>query len=1069
VTLVAATAAVAMNAGTAAARPSPTLGAARLADAGKIDSGYSHTCVVRSGGRVACWGDNAFGQLGDGTKDDKRTPVFVRGISDAVAVAAGGDHTCAIRAGGSVVCWGKNSFAELGTGSRTGPEACSLGIACSTRAASVVGLTNAVAIAAAPQHTCAVLGDGTARCWGRNSAGELGTGSYDGPDNCSDDPDYPTACSLRPAAVTGITNAAAIAAGDRHTCALSSAGAVTCWGWQHDIHDEYGYYVGQVSSPTPVIVSGLGTATAIALGDNHGSGVKCAVLSNGRVACWGNGTYGALGNGSGASSIGPLLVGGIDDATSVAVGYAGACALRASGSVACWGDGHTGQLGNPSAPAWSGVPVPVITVGDAQQLGAGGGHGWAQACAWSAEDRIYCWGDNYNGQLGDGSSATRSSSPVLVAPVAGPPPVTPKRMLAFGDSYTSGEGLVPEGDLSYDCATDLHQDRYFADTTVPVSRLGNLQTSFWMSRDCDTRTLSNVEPVGWMARPQRAYENFCHRHARAYPNQIRTAFGIAASDYQFVACSGAVTNNVGLVDQPKAQHASPGSPLNVAGGLTQIDTIAPQFLTDRPDLVTIGIGGNDAGFGGLINRCLADCLADQEFVDATMANIRGHVFKQLRTTFVKLAEKFSPATVIAFGYPSIIGDPELPCASTGFGPWKVNKPELLWLRDDVIPAINASVAKAAAEAGVVYADITEATRGHELCSDAEVRWINGVRLGDDHELHEGTPKVIGRESFHPNQWGHDAIADSFVEHFTDGAGHLTVTDNPPPAPQTPDPGSPSLYLGSVNAGAVAPCGTDCLQPAACVQGCRLHVDAQGFAPTSNLSVSLRSDPVQRATARLTAELHASSVLLGTLHTDIHGDATGDFQLPADVPAGNYGIVVESDTGVIQYGSDFIKVVDAPAGDDDDPGDTDDPGSPTTGFSSTETSEPPGSPVGAALSPSPAPERSPSLKATLSVRWQVGRATTRLVSGQVRGAVAGMQVRITCRAPRQRRSGCRYRSRVRTITRSAKRVSLGTATRMTLRPGTILTVTLTRPGWTGTRYEFRIRDHRRPSRHVSVTT
>lgn len=101
----------------------------------------------------------------------------------------------------------------------------------------------------------------------------------------------------------------------------------------------------------------------------------------------------------------------------------------------------------------------------------------------------------------------------------------------------------------------------------------------------------------------------------------------------------------------------------------------------------------------------------------------------------------------------------------------------LWVRDDLIPALNQTVKQAAAEAGVVFADITDATRGHELCSDPadRRRWINGVRVGDDQ-----LGGTVGSETFHPNQWVHDAIAKYFTDHYTNAAGKLTV-HNPPAA------------------------------------------------------------------------------------------------------------------------------------------------------------------------------------------------------------------------------------------------------------------------------------------------
>jgi alpha-tubulin suppressor-like RCC1 family protein len=133
-----------------------------------LAAGEFHTCAVLADGTVRCWGENTFGQLGDGTTDNTRPlPVPVSGLSTAaVGLAAGRDHTCAVLADGSGRCWGGNAFGQIGDGTTTGrvlPMA-------------VNGLTNAVAIAAGGDHTCARLADGSVRCWGSNISGQLGDG-----------------------------------------------------------------------------------------------------------------------------------------------------------------------------------------------------------------------------------------------------------------------------------------------------------------------------------------------------------------------------------------------------------------------------------------------------------------------------------------------------------------------------------------------------------------------------------------------------------------------------------------------------------------------------------------------------------------------------------------------------------------------------------------------------------------------------------------------------------------------------------------------------------------------------
>src|SRR5213596_3433670 len=291
-----------------------------------VAAGGLHTCMRLPDGTVQCWGRNNFGQLGngDGSLTSSSVPVAVRGLTTATRVVTGDAHTCALLGDGTVQCWGVGDSGQRGDGTFNN---------ISTVPVAVVGLTNAVAVAARGYHSCALLGDGTVRCWGRNVDGQLGDGTVA-------DPATGPPGSSTPVQVSGITGAAAVIAGGYHTCALFADGTAQCWGRNHDGQLGDGTFT---RSSTPVRVGGLTGAAAVTGGFYH----TCALLGDGTVQCWGQNYEGQLGNGLvGGVSTTPALVAGLANVSAVSGGYRHTCALLRDGTVQCWGRNVEGQLGD---------------------------------------------------------------------------------------------------------------------------------------------------------------------------------------------------------------------------------------------------------------------------------------------------------------------------------------------------------------------------------------------------------------------------------------------------------------------------------------------------------------------------------------------------------------------------------------------------------------------------------------------------------------------------------------------------------------------------------------------------
>jgi hypothetical protein len=248
----------------------------------------SFTCAVRSTGTVSCWGDNTFGQLGNGTTTSSSTPVTVTGLSNATAIGVGNRFACALKSDGTVACWGNATAGALGNGQSTGNF---------TTPVAVTGVTGAVGIAAAYQAACAVKSSGAVACWGNNNQGQLGNGT--------------TTSSLTPVTVSGLNNATAITACDGSSvttvCTATTAGGAVCWG--NNTSGQIGNGT-TTTSLVPAAVTGLTGAVQTAVGGGAGTGQAsaCSLLSTGTIVCWGSNSFGALGNNSLTSSTSPVTV-----------------------------------------------------------------------------------------------------------------------------------------------------------------------------------------------------------------------------------------------------------------------------------------------------------------------------------------------------------------------------------------------------------------------------------------------------------------------------------------------------------------------------------------------------------------------------------------------------------------------------------------------------------------------------------------------------------------------------------------------------------------------------------------
>jgi alpha-tubulin suppressor-like RCC1 family protein len=311
----------------------------------QVSTGAAHTCAATQAGSALCWGDNASGQVTGASTTDQVAPVAPSGISGLVReTAAGGVHSCARTASGAVYCWGGNTVGQVGNGAAN---------ATLVSPTAIAGLTTASQISAGNQHTCALLEDATVVCWGDRSNGKIGdSGAVLGTATT------PVATSAFASDVTQI------AAGVNHTCALLDIGDVYCWGRGDEGQIGNG---GVADQNAPTQVGGIvGSVTAIASGSAH----SCALTTANAIYCWGRNSSGQLGDNTTNQSNQAVLVTTLPSnvtITSISAGGDTSAAITSQGQVLCWGSNAFNQCHGDTALAGAAIATPLETAASANQ------------------------------------------------------------------------------------------------------------------------------------------------------------------------------------------------------------------------------------------------------------------------------------------------------------------------------------------------------------------------------------------------------------------------------------------------------------------------------------------------------------------------------------------------------------------------------------------------------------------------------------------------------------------------------------------------------------------------------
>lgn len=386
-----------------------------------ISSGDSHACATNNTNHLYCWGNNSYGQLGQGDTLAETIPALIGATSNWLGISVGGNHTCAIQDDDSLWCWGNNSAGQLGIGTTSHQP--------NPQLISHIDELGWHSVSSGKDHTCAIDSEFIGHCWGLNEFGQVGNGIA-----------LSTETAKR---FDESENWDSIDSGTLHSCGLKNdpfdTTSKTLWCGGINNFGQLG--IGSTANQSaPLQIKGPDTTLEnwqhVSTGHYH----SCAITAAGALYCWGRNSHGQLANGNTTDipanwSLQTPITQDADDWTTVAVGASHSCGIKNTDELWCWGDNATDQMGNNAATKPSqtspiqvmetqateeapGTPfaAKAVAVGGYNNTSdhAAGGH----TCAIKTDDTLWCWGENNTSQLGDQTTTNRTSPTQIIVDAA---------------------------------------------------------------------------------------------------------------------------------------------------------------------------------------------------------------------------------------------------------------------------------------------------------------------------------------------------------------------------------------------------------------------------------------------------------------------------------------------------------------------------------------------------------------------------------------------------------------------------------------------------------------------------
>ena len=359
-----------------------------------IAAGTYNGCAILENQSMVCWGDNEYGQLGDGTTDGSVVPIYVNVAANEtpVEVTVGQVTACALMESGNIYCWGSGYYGKMGNGEPWGDDY----VNTEMRQVLLPEGQGGQTVSISGGHICTILDNGDVYCWGRGNQGQLG---YGGTSNRN----IPAKVNL-----PGQRSAIAISTGTYMTCAITTDGMGYCWGENDEGQLGNGTTNSRRTTPVEVLFPSGYTPVSISAGDDF----SCALMDNRKVMCWGENNDGRLGQGPLATDdeTTPVWVSMENSETAhfLDIGTKSACMILDSGETKCWGTNEEGQIGQGDTNI-DYYPTPTEVSGNHDFVALSINSD--TICAITSDAEGYCWGDNEAGQTGRGSIDTDEPTP----------------------------------------------------------------------------------------------------------------------------------------------------------------------------------------------------------------------------------------------------------------------------------------------------------------------------------------------------------------------------------------------------------------------------------------------------------------------------------------------------------------------------------------------------------------------------------------------------------------------------------------------------------------------------------